>query len=160
MPAATRVRIRNPGLAGQWIIGRVESAGPDSILVTDSRGRVHRLKTSNVVWADTLAGTRRRTGDGFFIGFGAGAALGAGLGAATHRPCNDGFLVCGYDISKSTQMIVSGLALGLLGGIVGAAAGHGYKADRWDPLDLPEKAVRPIVRPSRGGLRLGASMRF
>jgi len=120
---------------------------------------VHRFKTSSVTWADTLAGVRRRTREGAVLGFIGAFGIGFGIANATYKPCDSAVRECFGPDRKGAISVTTGVVAGLLGAFVGAMVGDRFKTDNWKPLELP-RSMRPIARPSSGGLTVGASIRF
>jgi hypothetical protein len=110
--------------AGVRVTGSVQTAGPDSLVLTLRDGATARLAVAGV---DTLWRAGRATGHGAKIGAIAGGIALAGLGVAFAQGLCDNPGGCGDDTRKAA---LAGGALGVAGGAV-LGAGLGSLARTW-----------------------------
>jgi hypothetical protein len=121
-------------------------------------------ETIYTAWADVRTlhvaegGARGRSAFKYgAIGLGAGAAAGMAIGLVAYDddpnddPC---ILVC----SPVHAGLITGAALGVIGGALGSLAGAVFPEERWRPLKAP---VTVSAAPAtNGGVTIGASVRF
>lgn len=104
------------------------------------------------------AGRRSSAGRGALIGglIGAGSGALLGLAAGLTEECS------GFCFSTGEMVALFGLGGGVAGALVGLVAGALSSHEAWEPAALPTRAatVRPVVGPSPGGLRVGATLSF
>lgn len=135
-----RVRVAVRG-QGSRPIGALARLTADSMVIGDAA-----ISRSNVTHLELSTGRKSRWLRGLGIGFAAGVAAGAIVGAA--HPCLDG---------EFTQLWCAA-AFGVVGGAVGlpigALIGSGSHTDRWRPIALDR--VRLAAAP--GGLRIGLAV--
>lgn len=147
-----RIRVTAPELNLRRRVGTVVDAEPESIVVRFEGGEIDlRVDRPLITKIEVPTGERKTQG---LRGLGLGAAVGFGLGATMG-------LVSGDDdpgliaFSAEEKAAVLGVSFGVIGGLVGAVAGHSRKAEVWAPLqdDGPWVSLVPLV--GRGGAGLG-----
>ncbi len=138
-PGAT-VRIR-AARAERPYEGRVVSLSGDSLVLAlagEGDARL-ALPRKDVTQAWVSAGQHRETLVGMGIGFLAGAAVGAALGALAYQPCTGDF--CILDFGRGGEAAMAGLLLGGVGLVLGGIAGYGTHGQSWEPALLPLTTV-------------------
>lgn len=151
------VRVRAPAIAKFRIVGTVDRATPETLVV-----RGFTRKGADTVWSipasaisrlQVANGTHGNALQGLGLGLLAGAAAGAGIGALS---CNDS--------SSEWGPGACALVLGTLGGgagaVVGLVAGALTHSVRW--VDAPTHPLRVSLdwQNREAGLRLGATFAF
>jgi hypothetical protein len=132
--AGSRARIVSPALGVGRQVGTIESVIGDTLKFRreDGAGSVS-LKPSEITMIEVSAGTHTAKAKWAAIGLLAGAAAGAGIGAATYKPCKDSFACIG-DIGGRSGSIALGAILGALsGGIAGTLWGT-QRRETWTPV--------------------------
>lgn len=151
LAAGARVRLTSPRDDLKNHVTTVTEVRGDSIVVAGSAG-LRTIALDNVTALDVSAGTRRRVVRDGLIGFGAGALIGAIVGAAAYEEPD--FLVG----SAAEASALVGAYFGAIGLVVGGVVGAFHRADRWEPRTIP---VRVGIAPSRtGGVSLNFSRAF
>ena len=153
----SRVRVRT--VDAGTIIGRVLAVQGDTLRVTrDGAPLVISVPTSQITALDVSVGRHKRRWKGAGLGFAAGMVLGGAVGAATYKSnsCTGDFC----DIYGPWPNVVAGAVLaGTAGAITGAVLGSGT-ADTWAPVAGAGARLGLMSSPRRGGIALGASLRF
>ncbi len=154
----SRVRVTTTG-AGT-IIGRVTAAVDDTLRIVSVReADTLRIATSRIRAIDVSTGQHRRRWRGAGIGFLAGAALGAVIGAASYQKPTKCADWC-FDFGPGFDAAAGGIVLGAIGTITGAITGAG-KADDWVPASLGNRTSLRLVAPGvRGNGGIGLALRF
>lgn len=163
IPLGTLLRVSvGVGSDSRHILGTLTSAGTAGwVLRLNEQGDSVVVPTADLTEVRVRRGTRRYVLPGLVIGALSGGVLGA---ANYHEPAarschpesfcsNWGSPLNGLD--SHALAIVSGA---LAGGLLGAAIGRMLKTDRWESVNLED--VRVAIRPSKGGLGVGVSLRL
>ncbi len=155
-PGAT-VRIRAAG-AERPYEGRLVSLSRDSLVLAlagegDSRVALPRESVARA-WIATSQ--HRETLAGLGIGFLAGAAVGAALGALAYQPCTGDF--CILDFGRGGEAAMAGVLLGGVGLVLGGIAGYCTHGQNWEPALLPLTTVSRT--PAGHGVALAVRVRL
>lgn len=149
--AGARVRVTSPRDDLNKHVGTVLEVRGDSVVIAGQRGS-RSIALGNVTALDVSTGTRTQIVRSGLIGFGAGAVLGAIVGAASYEEPDFFFG------SPAELAAASGVVFGSIGLIAGGVVGALQRTDRWERRDLP---LRAAIGGSRsGGVRLSLSRTF
>ena len=130
----------------------------DTLAYVEGRGPVTLILTPRQRVEMPIGAPRRQTLKGAGIGFVAGFATGAVLGAATYQACPQDSWFC-IDFGRGGTAVLAGTMGGLVGAVIGAVAGASTTRPAWVPVG--RSGLRPLVMQGRaGGVRLGASIDF
>ena len=147
-----KVRITAPSQFGKPIIGKLDKASSDTLVIT--RGywpEPVAIPVVNIKKVE-VSHAMRNSRIGFIVGLPVGSILGATLGkAAGDDPPGFG------SFSAGDKAILLGIALGLVGGIVGGLIGalhHDWQEVSFDRLHFSSSPQH------HGGLALSASFTF
>ncbi len=154
--AGARVRVTSPSDNLKKHVGTIMEVRADSVVVSGRQGP-RSVALANITALDVSTGTRTRVMRSGLIGFGAGALVGAGLGAAAHEDCKE---KCFYVIqtSRGQDMALGAVVLGAAGLITGSVIGALTHTDRWEPRG-PSVRVGMVGSPL-GGVSLNLSRAF
>ena len=140
----TRIRLRLEA-NGPWSEGTAAGIGGDTLLLRSRDGTSERsVPVGEIVRMQRYTGNKM--GKGALIGGGVGFIAGALLGAAS---CSEDNFVC----DTGSGAVAGGLSLGVLGALIGLAAGAATPS--WADVDM---GLRAYVDPAGGrvGIVLGA----
>jgi len=157
LAAGARVRLTSPADQLEKHVTTVTEMRGDSIVVAGRSGsRIIALR--NVTALDISTGTRNRVVRDGLIGFGAGALIGAVVGADAADECSDqAYCISPFD-SGGEAAALGIVVFGAAGLVAGAIVGAFDRTDRWEPRELPFKvAVNPSMS---GGVTLKISRAF
>jgi hypothetical protein len=154
-----RVRVTAPGGSLDKHVATVMEVRGDSI-VFGVAGSSQTVGLADVTALDISTGKRTQVLRDAGVGLGAGVIVGAVAGALTFEECvPDTLLGCLMaPESRADAAAMGALVLGVAGLVTGAVVGIFDRADRWESVDLP---VRAVVAPTRsGGIRVMLSHAF
>ena len=135
LEAGERVRILSPVLGKSYATGSVVSATADTVVfraAADSTSTA--IYTPHIVSIAVARGTHDNKAKGGFVGFLAGAMLGAVIGAAALQPSCTNCL----DFSAGAGALAFGAMGGLGGALIGAHLGR-HQTDTWVPVAVPSR---------------------
>jgi hypothetical protein len=151
-----RVRLRFANPPAQMLAGRLTALDADSITIEPDSTSPRRIARSDVAGMKVNVGRRGRWADGWAIGLGSGALLGAAAGYSTGDDDESDF----FYFTRAEKAGLGAVAGAFVGSSVGALIGLAGP-DRWvDATGFDARgrvAVVPIVGPRMG---LSASIRF
>jgi len=151
------VRVRAPSIAKFRIVGTVDRAPPDTLVVRGlTRAGVDTIWTLPVAAISRLQvvhGTHSNAGKGLGYGLLGGGLAGAGIGALS---CKEPGNLLG---SEGCAKVLGVLGAGA-GAIVGLIVGATSRSDTWIEARVPALRVSFNCRSEGGGLRLGATVAF
>ena len=131
--AGVRARILSPVLGGERRVGTVESVTGDTLRFRPAEGFSVSLKPSEITMIEISTGTHTAKAKWAAIGFLAGAAAGAGIAAATYKPCRDSFACIG-DIGGRSGSIGFGALAGALPGLAAGTLWGARRLETWVPV--------------------------
>jgi len=131
----SRVRILSPVLGKSHATGIVVSATPDTLVFRAAGdSTLTAIYTPHIVNIAVARGTHDNKARGGFVGFLAGAMLGAVIGAAVLQPSCTNCL----DFSAGAGALAFGAMGGIGGALVGAHLGR-HQTDTWVPVAVPAR---------------------
>jgi hypothetical protein len=153
----TRVRITMPG-AREPGIGNVITTTEQTIVARLVTGDTIRVSPSNIARLEVTDGQSRHIWLGAGIGFIAGAATGAILGAAVPPDPNCNF-ACD---TKLLGEALGAALLGVTGTVVGGIIGATHTTENWRVIYFPGRStgMGVTLRPDFARQRLTASIAF
>ena len=131
--AGVRARILSPVLGGERRVGTVESVTGDTLRFRPAEGFSVSLKPSEITMIEISTGTHTAKAKWAAIGFLAGAAAGAGIAAATYKPCRDSFACIGDIGGRSGTIGLDAILGALFGGVAGTLWGS-QRHETWVPV--------------------------
>ncbi len=146
------VRVRYTGVF-QPYEGRLVSIGRDSLVLelSNSNHLLFAIPRAAVEEAWVRGGHHRKTLNGVGIGFLAGAATGAVVGAIAYQPCSSGGGLFGsgsdcVDFSRGTYAAAGALLGAVAGVVIGGIAGYATHGQSWEQVQLPAVTLAPGQR--------------
>ncbi len=155
-----RVRVTAPGIQSQRFVGTVIETGADTCLLkVEGRPAPLPLALAAVTQLEVSRGQANKGKTGAIIG----GAVGAGIGVAV--------IISSYEEDCSSQLLsdlcefgnamalLSPLALGVAGAVLGNVIGKSIESERWEevPLDRLRVGLSPVTAD---GVAVFASLRI
>jgi hypothetical protein len=147
----TRVRVRAPGELGGRVEAIVIDRKPDTLRLAPIDAVPVRIPIAAITSLEINRGPSRRAGALEGAKWGAVSGLAFGLLNASFSDCAGRYCETGYRVGGVA-------AFGAVGAGIGAAIGAARRADRWEPLDIPERSA--LAREQRGGPGIGLRLEF
>jgi hypothetical protein len=156
LAVGARVRVTSPSDDLKKHVGTVMEVRGDSVVVSGRQGP-RRVALVNITALDVSTGTRTRVMRSGLIGFGAGALVGAAVGAAAHEDCKEEYF-CILPSSRGEDMALGALVFGSAGLLTGSVIGALTHTDRWEPRTSSVRVG--MFRSPSGGVGLNLSRAF
>jgi hypothetical protein len=135
LPPGTRVRVSAATRQLMDVVGVVIAQRSDSLWIRgDVVGDTLTFDVRDLTRLDISGRKDRHTLAGAGIGLVCGALIGAATGAAAGDDASSPSSGIGLRPSAGFKAAVGAAALGIVGTVVGAFAGHASVADHWDPV--------------------------
>lgn len=129
----SRVRIAAPVFGHRKQVGTVVSLTRDTLVLREGADAILQpIATPTITALDVSSGTHSRKGKGALLGFAVGAAIAAGIEAATWEKTSS------FDFGRGGDAALVALPGGLVGGVVGMLLGA-HETETWVPVNLPRR---------------------
>jgi len=157
LKAGDRVRLTAPsiGVVQRQTFTLVDVTADSITLTPEGRSLTLDCALADVTSLQVQRGRKRATLRGLGIGALAGAAIGVAAGFADGDDPPDAFIA----MTAGEKAVAAGLALGGLGGVVGALIGTAVKVDRWDKIPLTDVRVG-LSESGAAAFAVSASLRL
>jgi hypothetical protein len=147
----SRVRVSAPEVAGDELIGTVDTVRNDTLVVLAGDPSVLWIVPfPSIAKLEVSSGKRSHAGRGAGIGFLAGLVIGGAIGYASGDENCGGSGWGSLCIEKSELAVAAGLGFGLVGIGIGALVGSGFEAERWAYVPLENIRVGPAPQVTSG----------